>query len=134
MFQSWVKSFLLVFQEIRYNSTMNRWGKIHCCNNRYKLSTVIEENHVWCEYGIKKGIESYNDNQAAISIAYNSAFHGRTKHFNVKLFSKDTCINIDMWSFFTIKVMSRLLKFSPRPFPSVSLSFFFRMKVRIFRS
>jgi len=33
-----------------------------------------------------KSTEVFVDNQAAISISHNHVFHGKTKHFNVKLF------------------------------------------------
>ena len=33
-----------------------------------------------------KGIELFLDNQAAIAISHNPIFHGKTKHFNIKLF------------------------------------------------
>ena len=34
----------------------------------------------------KKSTEILVDNQAAIAISHNPVFHGRTKHFNIKLF------------------------------------------------
>lgn len=34
----------------------------------------------------KKGTEIFVDNQAAIAISHNPVFHGKTKHFNIKLF------------------------------------------------
>ncbi|KAF2284783.1 hypothetical protein GH714_030364 [Hevea brasiliensis] len=35
---------------------------------------------------LTKGTEVFVDNQAAIAISYNPVFHGKTKHFNIKLF------------------------------------------------
>ena len=33
-----------------------------------------------------KGIEVFVENQSAIAISHNPVFHGKTKHFNIKLF------------------------------------------------
>ena len=34
----------------------------------------------------KESIEIFVDNQVAIAISHNPVFHGKTKHFNIKLF------------------------------------------------
>lgn len=34
----------------------------------------------------RKSTEVFVDNQAAIAISHNPMFHGKTKHFNIKLF------------------------------------------------
>ena len=70
-----------------------------------------------------QGIEVFVDNQATIAISYNLVFHGKTKHFNVKLFflrgvQKDGDINLRY-----CKTEEQLADIFTNPCQSLSLSF-----------
>nr|KYP66216.1 Copia protein [Cajanus cajan] len=52
------------------------------------VNQVIWLRNILIDLGLKqeKSTEVFVDNQATISISQNPVFHGKTKHFNVKLF------------------------------------------------
>lgn len=52
------------------------------------VNQAIWLRNILADLGLKQEQSTpiFVDNQAAISISYNPVFHGKTKHFNVKLF------------------------------------------------
>lgn len=59
----------------------------------FVVATAAVNQAIWlrnilADLGLKQEQSTpiFVDNQAAISISYNPVFHGKTKHFNVKLF------------------------------------------------
>nr|CAN68421.1 hypothetical protein VITISV_031322 [Vitis vinifera] len=80
-------------------------GSIYCrsgiCSSNHdsKSSIVAEEILVDLHMKQTQGTEVFVDNQATITISHNPVFHGKTKHFNIKLFflrgvQKDGDINL----------------------------------------
>ena len=70
-----------------------------------------------------QGTEVFVDNQAIIAISHNPVFHGKTKHFNIKLFflrgvQKDGDINLRY-----CKTEEQLADIFTNPCQSLSLSF-----------
>ncbi|WMV25236.1 hypothetical protein MTR67_018621 [Solanum verrucosum] len=67
---------------------------MHCASEaEFVAATVAVNQALWSRIFFvdlhmnqKKGTEVFVDNQSAIGISHNPVFHGKTKHFNIKLF------------------------------------------------
>ena len=70
-----------MFEEARDCSTI-----YYCSYSNSKSSLMVEE--ILCDLRMEhmNNTEIFVDNHATIVISHNPMFHGKTKHFNIKLF------------------------------------------------
>lgn len=78
----------------------------------------------------KESTKIFVDNQAAISISYNPVFHGKTKHFNIKLFFLREVQKEGLVTLVYCKSENQLADLLTKPLP-VSRFEFLREKIEV---